>query len=132
METNTRRLHPLLTAAAISVTVFSAVGIASITGLIPHSVGSQKQETLPQEQVSLQAPAEVAKPAEPVIAAPAPQAAPKAVHKKPVGRASTSRPAAPFAYNDYGTPPPYAQAPAAPVETPEPVAQTGNFATVQA
>jgi hypothetical protein len=33
METNTRRLHPLLT-AAISVTVFSAVGVA-VTGLIP-------------------------------------------------------------------------------------------------
>jgi len=34
METNTRRLHPLLTAAAISVTVFSAVGVAAVTGLI--------------------------------------------------------------------------------------------------
>src|SRR4051812_38943897 len=135
METNTRRLHPLLTAAAISVTVFSAVGIASITGLIPHSIGSQNQETLPPEQVSLQAPAEVAKPAEPVIAAPAPQAAPKPVHKKPVARASTPKPAAPVAYNDYGTPPPpppYAQAPAAPVETPKPVALPGNLATVQA
>jgi outer membrane lipoprotein SlyB len=135
METNTRRLHPLLTAAAISVTVFSAVGVASLTGLIPHSLGSQKPESLPQEQVSLQAPAEVAKPAEPAVEQPAPQAAPKPVHKKPVARTSTPKPAAPVAYNNYGTPPPpppYAQAPAQAVETPKPVAQPGNFATVQA
>lgn len=134
METNTRRLHPLLTAAAISVTVFSAVGVASLTGFIPHSLGSQKQETLPQEQASLQAP-EVAKPAEPVIEQPAPQAAPKPVHKKPVARTSTPKPTAPVAYNDYGTPPPpppYAQAPATAVETPRPVVQPGQLATVQA
>src|SRR3954467_5870307 len=68
METNTRRLPPLLTAAAISVTVFSAVGIASITGLIPHSIGSQKEERLPQKHVSPQAAAEGAKPAVPVAA----------------------------------------------------------------
>ncbi len=30
-------LHPLLTAAAISVTVLSAVGVATLTGLIPSS-----------------------------------------------------------------------------------------------
>ncbi|MFL6563639.1 MAG: glycine zipper 2TM domain-containing protein [Burkholderiales bacterium] len=129
METNTRRLHPLLTAAAISVTVFSAVGVAAVTGLIPNSIGSHNQEGAVE---SIQ---EVAKPVEPVIAQPAPQTAPKPMHKKPVARASTPKPAAPVAYNDYGTPPPpppYAQAPAAPVETPKPVAQPGNLATVQA
>lgn len=135
METNTRRLHPLLTAAAISVTVFSAVGVAAVTGLIPNSIGSHNQEGAVE---SIQ---EVAKPVEPVavepIVTPTPQppqhAAVKPV-KKPVARASTPRPAAPVAYNDYGTPPPppYAQAPAAPVETPKPVVQPGNFATVQA
>ena len=30
---NTRRLHPLVAAAAVSVMVFSAVGVAAITGL---------------------------------------------------------------------------------------------------
>jgi len=138
METNTRRLHPLLTAAAVSVTVFSAVGVASLTGLIPHSLGSQKQETAAataaQEQASLQAPAAVATPVEPAIT-PAPQpSAPKPV-KKPVAHKSAPKPAAPVAYNDYGTPPPpppYAQAPAAPVATPKPVAQPSNLATVQA
>jgi outer membrane lipoprotein SlyB len=132
MEPNTRRLHPLLTAAAISVTVFSAVGVASLTGLIPHSLGSQKQESAPQEQVSLQAPAEAAKP-EPVVEQPEPKAAPKPAAKKPVVHRSTPKPA-PVAYNDYGTPPPppYAQAPAVPVETPKPVVQPGQLATIQA
>ena len=130
METNTRRLHPLLTAAAISVTVFSAVGVAAVTGLIPSSIGSHKQEA------AVESAQEVAKPLEPVaIEQPAPQAAPKPVHKKPVARTSTPKPSAPVAYNDYGTPPPpppMAQAPATPVETPKPVAQPGNLATVQA
>src|SRR2546427_679049 len=41
METTSKpRLHPLLTAAAISVTVFSAAGVAALTGLLPHSSGT--------------------------------------------------------------------------------------------
>ncbi|MBV8031655.1 MAG: glycine zipper 2TM domain-containing protein [Betaproteobacteria bacterium] len=45
MEASNKKpgLHPLLTAAAVSVTVFSAVGIAAITGLLPHSFGSSKE-----------------------------------------------------------------------------------------
>ena len=43
MET-TSRLHPLLTAAAISVTVFSAVGVGALTGLLPNSIGSSQRE----------------------------------------------------------------------------------------
>ena len=31
------RLHPLLAIAAISVTIFSLVGIGAVTGLLPHS-----------------------------------------------------------------------------------------------
>jgi outer membrane lipoprotein SlyB len=136
METKAR-LHPLLTAAAISVTVFSAVGVAAVTGLIPNSTGSHKQDTPVQEQSALQPPAEVAKPVEPVVTPtpqPAQQTAAKPV-KKPVAHTSTPKPAAPVAYNDYSTPPPpppYAQAPAQAVETPKPVAQPGNLATVQA
>jgi outer membrane lipoprotein SlyB len=133
METKTR-LHPLLTAAAISVTVFSAVGVAAVTGLIPSSIGSHKQEAV------LESAQEVAKPVEPVAiepVAPTPQpshqTAAKPV-KKPLARTTAPKPATPVAYNDYGTPPPppYAQAPAQAVETPKPVAQPGNLATVQA
>jgi outer membrane lipoprotein SlyB len=125
METRTR-LHPLLTAAAISITVFSAVGVASLTGLLPHTFGSQKDEA------PLQIPQEVAKPVEPAITHPAPVAKP--VQRKPVARAAaTPRPSTPVGYSDFGTPPPpLAQAPAQAVETPKPVAQPGNLATIQA
>ncbi len=43
MEAVTKRLHPLLTVAAISLTVFSAVGVAALTGVLPHSAGSTKE-----------------------------------------------------------------------------------------
>src|SRR5947207_9182315 len=80
MESTTRRVHPLLTAAAVSITVFSAVGVAAITGFIPHSKGQPKDDT---PVAAAAAPATAAEPA------PAPQAAPapKPV-KKPVVRHS--------------------------------------------
>ena len=60
MEKTNTRLHPLLTAAAISLTIFSAVGVASLTGLLPQSIGSQKEEIIPQETLKpLEAPAPV-------------------------------------------------------------------------
>jgi outer membrane lipoprotein SlyB len=64
MEKTKSPLHPLLTAAAISVTVFSAVGIATLTGLLPQSLGSQ-EETAP-----LVIPAEATKAIEPAISHP--------------------------------------------------------------
>ena len=126
------RLHPLLTAAAISVTVFSAVGVATLTGLVPQSLGSHKEEAV------VQLPQEVAKPLEPAITQPVPQPAPQAakpVQKKPVARTTAPKPATPVAYHDYGTPPPpppFAQAPAQAVETPKPAVQPGSLATIQA
>jgi outer membrane lipoprotein SlyB len=39
---NSARLHPLLSAAAISVIVLSAAGVGALTGVLPHSVSSQK------------------------------------------------------------------------------------------
>ena len=85
METTTR-LHPLLTAAAISVTVFSAVGVATLTGLVPASIGSQNEEA------SLQIPQEVAKPIEPAITHPVSQPAAKVVKAKPKPVARTVAP----------------------------------------
>ena len=35
------RLHPLLTIAAISVSIFSLVGIGALTGLLPHSTANK-------------------------------------------------------------------------------------------
>jgi outer membrane lipoprotein SlyB len=119
METKTR-LHPLLTAAAISVTVFSAVGVASLTGMVPHSIGSQKDLT------PLQIPADVAKPVEPAITHPAPAPSAKPAIRKPAARAHTPQPTPPVAYGDFGSEPRLAQ-----VEAPRPVVKAGNLATVQ-
>lgn len=80
----TNRLHPLLTAAALSVTAFSAVGIGAMTGLLPSSFGSAP-DAAPTELVASATPA--APVAAPVEAAPVelPPAAPKATPKpKPV------------------------------------------------
>jgi outer membrane lipoprotein SlyB len=111
METNSR-LQPLLTAAAISVIVFSAVGVGTLTGLVPHSIGSQKE--------AIELPKEVIAPVEPAIGhVPA--------KKAPVARPAKPRPSAPIAYSDFGQEPRLAQA-----ETPGPVVQPGHLATVQA
>lgn len=100
------RLHPLLTAAAISVTVLSAVGVASLTGLVPQSIGSQK------EAAPLEIPQETAKALEPVITQPV---------RKPAAKVSKPRPAESVVYREV------AQAPQV-VEAPQP----GNLATIQA
>ena len=97
--TTNKRLHPLLTAAAISVTVFSAVGVGAMTGLLPHSFSST-----PQAQIASQA-AETPLPTPPIgagavreaseaQASEMPPAAPastpaKPVHKKPVHAKAT-------------------------------------------
>ena len=109
METRSR-LHPLLTAAAISVTVFSAVGVGAVTGLIPTSVGSHK------EKAALEIPQEIVKPVEPAISHPAP--APK---KVPVIRKAATPPA----------PAPVAQAPVYVPEAPKPAVKPGALATIQ-
>jgi outer membrane lipoprotein SlyB len=64
METTKTRLHPLLTVAAVSLTVFSAIGIAALTGVLPLSRGSSEPVIAP----------EVQKPIEHAVAMPAPAA----------------------------------------------------------
>lgn len=66
------RLHPLLATAAVSVTVFSLVGIAAINGWLPTS----KAESLPAPAAAKVEPA--AAEAKPVV----PPAAPRPVVKK--------------------------------------------------
>ncbi|HXU42526.1 MAG TPA: glycine zipper 2TM domain-containing protein [Burkholderiales bacterium] len=84
METKTR-LHPLLTVAAVSLTVFSAIGVAALTGVLPHSRGSSEPVIAP----------EVQKPIEHAVTMPAP-AAPAAKPKpRPVARHAAPRPPAP-------------------------------------
>jgi outer membrane lipoprotein SlyB len=123
-----KRLHPLLTVAAIALTVFSVVGVAALTGVLPHSAGSSQQAqpapaalvAAPDIAASIAAPSVAEKPADEV--APMPPAAarstppPKPAHKKV---ARTPKPAqiaqAPQAQFAPAPPPP------APVAAPAPV-----------
>jgi len=116
MERTSARLHPLLTAAAISITVFSAVGVASLTGLLPQSIGSPEEEII--------------KPVEPQIVQPVPQPAAKPV-KKAVAKVSKPRTVEPAVYREYAEAPVFTPAPQV-IEAPKPVAQPGNLGTVQA
>ena len=82
MEQNAR-LHPLLTIAAISVSVFSLVGIGAVTGLLPQSTAnkSEIQAAAPAaavEQFSAVTPPLPVAPA-PLSAAPEVKPAPKKV-----------------------------------------------------
>lgn len=134
MESQKRTLHPLLTAAAVSVMVFSAVGVAAITGLIPVSKGSAMEApTL----VTAEAPAAQPAPASESIPEPAtPAPARKPAKKRAVHEAAKPLPApapapAPVAYE------PVAQAPQAveiqkpAVEIQKPMVKPGVLGTVQ-
>ena len=126
----TARLHPLITAAAISLTAFSAVGIGAMTGLLPSSFGSARDAAPAQLAGAMPATAPATAPA-PALApqlADMPPAAPKAtprpatkVAKAQAPRASAPAPApVPAPAQDFGASAPLAQAPAA-VEAPKPV-----------
>lgn len=134
MENKTPKagLHPLLTAAAISVTVFSAVGVGAMTGLLPHSFGSTK-EAAPAAELSASAqPAMPTLPsaAEPAAAMPPASAAatPAPAHKPAakkhvVARASTVQKPRATEPDFAAAPPPPPPGPVAqaPVEAPKPV-----------
>jgi outer membrane lipoprotein SlyB len=120
METiNKPRLHPLLTAAAISVTVFSAAGVAALTGLLPHSLGSSK-EAEPVVAASTPATPAPQVAVETSMPAVAPQATPS-VKPKPVHRAAKPQPTQPVQIAEAA---PIAQAPQAAVPA-------GVFGTVE-
>jgi outer membrane lipoprotein SlyB len=141
MEATTKpRLHPLLTAAAISVTVFSAVGVGALTGLLPTSHSSTR-ESSPAAAEAPAAPsvaqaAAVEAPTTP--AAPAAAPAPKHVKKhvahatpKPVVVAAAAPDSPQMAAAVPPPPPaPVAAAPA-PVEAPASVVPAGTLGVVE-
>jgi outer membrane lipoprotein SlyB len=115
METKAIRLHPLLTAAALSVTAFSAVGIGAMTGLLPNSFGSAKETPIAAEAPLVPEKIVEAKPME------MPPAAPKATPKPARKVVKAAAPVAvPAPAQDFGESPRIAQAPVA-VEAPKPV-----------
>ena len=114
MQSTASRLHPLLAAAAVSVIVLSAVGAATLTGLIPSSKG--------QESV-LELPKEVIKPIAPAIS-------------HPVRKISARKTAKPVVFREFTEAPVVAQVPAAtpaPIltETPKPQPLPGQLAIVE-
>lgn len=106
MQANAPRqaMHPLLWVAAVSVTLFSLVGIGAITGLIPTSSSKSASEAPALLSDNASQPALPGTPAAqapgPVVTAPVapPTAAqrPRPVHKEPqqVAMADPARPAA--------------------------------------
>jgi outer membrane lipoprotein SlyB len=92
---STTRLHPLLSAAAISVIALSVAGIGVFTGLMPKSISST-QYAAPVPAVTAAAPEHAAVPA-PV---PAPAAKPKPVKKAAV-RAAAPEPARDYAQDEF-------------------------------
>ena len=119
MDTNIKKLHPLLTIAAISVTLFSAVGVAAITGLIPHSTGSD--QPTPVAAAPAMEPAPVPTPAPDAVPAPQPEKKPVVKKHAPARVAVAETPA----MTPPPPPPPVAQAP-------QPVVKPGVVGTVQA
>jgi outer membrane lipoprotein SlyB len=115
METAQTRNNPLLTVAAISVIVLSAVGVAALTGMIPASKGQEKAIELPKE---------VVKPIEPAIThAPA---------RKPVVRKAAPRPVEAPVYREFNEAPRVAEAPQAQVVQPaKPVLPVGDVGVVE-
>jgi len=108
------RLSPLATVAAISVTVFSAVGVAALTGLIPASKGQNQELELPKEALM---------PIEPAIAHPV-NPAPAASKPKPLARPAAPRKIEPVVFREFD------EAPRA-REIPQPVARAGTLGTVE-
>lgn len=67
MQRNNGILYPMLVIAAVSVIIFSALGVASLTGLIPAAQSDSVQQ--PESQPKMQ-PQSVQPPAKPARAAP--------------------------------------------------------------
>ncbi len=51
---NLKRIHPLVAVAAVSITLFSLVGIAAITGVLPTSQGANREVSANEVQAGTQ------------------------------------------------------------------------------
>jgi uncharacterized protein YcfJ len=85
---NLKRIHPLVAVAAVSVTLFSAVGIAAITGVLSTSRGANRDASAND----MQAPAQSARTEQviPPEELPGKKHVPKSVHQAQV--ANTQQP----------------------------------------
>lgn len=131
---NTARLHPLVAAAAVSLIVVSAVGVAALTGVLPKSGASTPEHAVisPAASATAAAPGGITLP---VLTqeAPAAKPAPRPAVKKTPKPAVQAR--APEEFHPVALPQPVAQP--APAAVPQPVAQAicldcGEVAAVNA
>lgn len=80
----TRKINPLVAIAAVSVTIFSLVGIGVMTGVVPSSFSKTSESALPSDTAA-------ATPSPVVEAVPAPTSASKS--RAPVKHVETRKPA---------------------------------------
>jgi outer membrane lipoprotein SlyB len=113
MQTVKSRLHPLITIAAIAITLLSAMGIAAMTGMIPASKSQENAFELPKD---------VVKPIEPAISHPP--------ARKTTARKAAPRPMEPVTYSDFNESPRVAQAAPA-VEPVKPQLPAGQLGVVE-
>ena len=139
-QTGSNKLHPVMWAAAVAVTLLSVVGIGAITGVIPVAGSNNK----PVEPVTATTPAPsiqtsstsanpaaaAAPPLQPApgMAQPAAAPAPVAIPKKHVVHAKKP---AHVAQTDYGAPPAAERAPARVADTPPAAAPCRDCAVVE-
>lgn len=131
------RLHPLVAAAAVSLIVVSAFGVAALTGVLPKSGASPAPHSVlaPSSAATTAAPGGITLPVlsqETPVAKPAPKPVVKKV-AKPAVQARAPEPVREVVQEEYR---PVAQTPA-PVYVPQPVAQVrcldcGEVAAVNA
>jgi len=133
-QNSTARLHPLVAAAAVSLIVVSAFGVAALTGVLPKSGASTPEHAVisPAASATAAAPGGITLP---VLTqeAPAAKPAPKAAVKKAPKPAVQAR--APEEFHPVALPQPVAQP--APAAVAQPVAQArcndcGEVAAVNA
>lgn len=115
-----RKINPLIAIAAISVTLFSLVGIAVMTGLMPSSLSKKNESALEATAPKTQ---EAAPAARPAASSEAAQKAPPAPAKRTAAQPSVQQPPAPAAQKQ-------AQAPAAPAAAPAPAPVCANCGVV--
>lgn len=94
------KINPLVAIAAVSVTVFSLVGIGIMTGLVPSSFSKNSESTLQTSAVDAQAEKTAAEPPPATVHAPVsapskPKAQPKHVEAKRPTQVATQAPSTP-------------------------------------
>jgi hypothetical protein len=110
LSENLKRIHPLVAVAAASVTLFSLLGIAAITGVLPTSHSASRDASVNEMQAGTQA--SRSEEAGQLDALPNSKHVPKNVHQSQTARAQQ-----PYGQGDGAEPAQRSPAGAAPIQT---------------